>query len=994
MRDRSRYAPAGRGRCSGYRSERGQSLVVAVIVLFVLLFVGGVFIGLVARNLLNSGRSRDTVQATALAEAGLRFAADMLETSPDGADWRPAPTTYTNPNDPDRLWLQTGEYTRVKLSNGRALVKVTMSPDPRNPVGKYIRIESIGRPGYLDETDPTTFRNTPAPRLNRKLVGYKAIGLTDYLRYVTNMDQDSKAEAVFGVPPIGTPAWMQLGGMPVRPIGTPLSGSYLAPGAPIRVNGNARFLNNLTLGINPLGNESVMISGDVKVDGGVSGDATRQPACFNNLQANAANADPSTLPIIRSSTDSAFTTFSGLFRDRSSAPDAQGYARSIAALPPPSIDTADPSTGITRYRQLTRESGLWIHRTSDGRYVNTGRSGFGGGIYISNIGSVERETQSVQGGQSLRSIWLRPGSSPFWNGPHYIPPGVYVDFGYFTTQDRDSSGAPIAGQYVPRAGMRIIRDAADNPWVDPNGVLTTREQLFTFFIYKPAGQRPVLKLENSLFRTFLENDQGMSHQAADAAMPAFNGVIFAEGNVRVRGILPCLANLPIRRQSGDGDGLSDAAILDSVNPPAITVVSGATIYIEGNLVRERATAEDRSLGSMLALLAHDYVAVNTTMFMAPNKSMAYASSGLNEAEPYHTNITTSESAQTPPFQYEFAFGEDPTRYTAQSAGDSGIYYMTRHGVAPGVTYLSLMINEALGTGSGSPLYQFNSAGFPPYVYPMVNGQAGGDLFEQRGFSLDTTGASYPLSFYPGQMNTIRPFVNTSFMQTSGVQDYMLARAAVVPMDIRIEALIYAQSGSFFVIPGYPLNTDPSDTPEAAVRRLQTAGGSPGSMMRPTGTSDLYPFYSQPSDIRITVVGAIAEDQTASVSDQAAWMQLWGYIPDVYGSTGSSPTSTTASHIPQEHLYGSEVGSGGSDYRTAGEKAAGIGRGIRFLYDPALAAPYYRYNVDGWRTPATVMAGGWRHAMGGALRQDNYGRVLPPLPRLPVCPGFVFQGEER
>src|SRR5258708_2687405 len=127
-------------RTDGRRSRRGQSLIVAVIVLFVLLFIGGIFVGLVARNLSNSGRARDTIRALALAEAGIGYCDLFLMSSPEGADWRPAPTPIVNIQDPDRLWLQGGDWTRVPLTDGRALVRVTYQPafitDPADPLGQ------------------------------------------------------------------------------------------------------------------------------------------------------------------------------------------------------------------------------------------------------------------------------------------------------------------------------------------------------------------------------------------------------------------------------------------------------------------------------------------------------------------------------------------------------------------------------------------------------------------------------------------------------------------------------------------------------------------------------------------------------------------------------------------------------------------------------------------------------------------------------------------
>src|SRR5437773_1738499 len=89
--------------------RRGQSLIVAVIVLFVLLFIGGIFVGIVGRNLINTGRARETLSAHEFGRAGIKYCEYFLQHSAEGADWRPAPTPLNlagvGANDPDRRWL-------------------------------------------------------------------------------------------------------------------------------------------------------------------------------------------------------------------------------------------------------------------------------------------------------------------------------------------------------------------------------------------------------------------------------------------------------------------------------------------------------------------------------------------------------------------------------------------------------------------------------------------------------------------------------------------------------------------------------------------------------------------------------------------------------------------------------------------------------------------------------------------------------------------------
>jgi hypothetical protein len=1015
------------------RTQQGQSLIVAVIVLFVLLFIGGIFVGIVARNLLNSGRATDTLAAASLAEAGARWAGDQLVFSPEGADWRPAPTPALSPQDPDKPWLDRG-FSRIILGDqGRALVRVSYKTtvpnppsgsDPGDPpivppnfgqrnirllssTDRFLLIESVGRPGRIDPADPTSFLSTPTPRLRRAVVAAKSIGLVDYLRFVTNLYNESKFEAALGVPPISVPnpnapdnalpVWMQLGGLPVRmPDGISFTGRN-AMGANIQVNGNLRLLNNTTLALDAAKRELVAVAGEIRVepeDPNATPDPAqpfRRQARLNNLATTAPNADPIATPlgVIRDSRDPQFSTFGGLLR--------VGAPR----VEPPVIDAADPASGVPRYLLLTRDSGTWITQ-SNGRSFHTGRVGLGAGMYIRNFASVERESIAVAGGQSLRSIWLQPGSSQNWSGPYYIPPGVYIEFGYPVVAE--GSGGSVT--YVRRPGMRIVRDVVDRPWFERTLMQSTREQTFSFFIYKPAGQRPVIKLDNWTYREFLRNDQGLTDAQIDKLLPEFNGIILAEGNIRTRGLLPSKANLPIRREQGDPHSLTDSQIRQVCNPPSVTLVSGSNIYIEGSLVRE-------SPASMIGLLAVNNVVVNTTMFVSPSRALTYSSGQNNQSAPAYARITTTGE----PLTLDFLYGENPAGYTMLAASQPvGAYLLLDHGTPGPITYLNLLINEAIQPGSPPPagyaLYRFGVPGVQPWVYPLESSDPDAATYEKKGFQLlpkpnasvfaytGDNAAGLDYRWPMGMRNTIRPAVDTTFVSGAGTQDYEFGRAAVVPMDVRIEAVIYAQTGSFFIIPGRPMNEDPNDTRSRALGR----SGVPGQMLRPIGPTakgplsayDLYPFYGEPIDCRISVIGSITENRTASPADQAAWMQLWGWMPQAYGSTGYSPYSSTRIQIPREHAFVTDVGQASPvDFRTRAEQRyfdpsnnVGVGRGIRFIYDPALYLPFEAYS------DANAPFRRDDYGFDGNNPGRRFGRVLPPVPKLPVSPDYLFFGELR
>ncbi len=232
-----------------HRAQSGQTLVVALAVLFILLFLGGTFVARVARNLTNSRRAGDTSDALALAQAGLKYCDSELTGSADGADWRPVPSAPIGPNngvnDPDYFWLEKG-FTRLNLKGGRALVRVSYDPDPFNPVGQAIKIESIGRTGELDPNDPTVFvQNQVSPRLRRELIAYKRLGITDYLRFITDKDKNNHNNYL-GVPAIGHYFPMVFGNpmLAMASYYNGVSGNETLYGGPVYCNSNLTIMGD------------------------------------------------------------------------------------------------------------------------------------------------------------------------------------------------------------------------------------------------------------------------------------------------------------------------------------------------------------------------------------------------------------------------------------------------------------------------------------------------------------------------------------------------------------------------------------------------------------------------------------------------------------------------------------------------------------------------------------------------------------------------------
>ena len=204
-----------------------------------------------------------------------------------------------------------------------------------------------------------------------------------------------------------------------------------------------------------------------------------------------------------------------------------------------------------------------------------------------------------------------------------------------------------------------------------------------------------------------------------------------------------------------------------------------------------------------------------------------------------------------------------------------------------------------------------------------------------------------------------------------------------------------------------MNPDPNDTRLAFTARgnVRTSYSSTDSVLD-REMKDLYPFYNEPADVRITIYGSIMENYSASASDQALWMARWGYIPAVYGSSAQIvPDSHLMGHDPAGYVPGEDLT---KDFRTPLEKNPvngdyPIARGLRYVYDPMLAMPYLNptdaglMDING--ANSTLRS---RRALRAVVQPAvvNNGleilpsvrQVLPPIPRLPVCPGRLYFGD--
>ncbi|MEI6513523.1 MAG: hypothetical protein WCO51_09660 [bacterium] len=914
------------------RRQSGQTLIIALVVTFVLLALGLVFIGLIGRNFFVTQRYGEMIDVQYYAEAGINFSLAELLNSEEGADWRPIPANILDVNDPDYPYLKAydpatgqGGFTRISFNNGRALIRISYNPlgnpglsEDEKLLSRCIKIESIGFLGQINRKDPTMIAAAKQPY--RLLIAYAQIGITDYVRWVTNVSKKSvpadigaPAAAEFGIQytdgvPGGNITTGQVGITQVYGAYDDGRGNF---GASMRFNSDVKFHGDMLLRMNKANGDRLLASGRFLIGGGTP-HISDETGILN--------------PITPSS--AAFNSYNGLSRDGDTGDDIAGYSRNVIRLEPPTIDRSDPATGQQRYRSMTRDSGFFYND------VNMGRLGYGRGVYVDNMRDIQTDSSTLFGGYSLRADWLRTEgdgrgtnistgqSSGYWNGPFYEPPGASLQF-FYDPKNPDPE---------KRAGFTITRNLStpNDVWRNLDGSRSSNRTM-TFWFRSDDPADPTFKAIYNNLTDSLQNEPVGN-------MP-FNGVLYFEGNVRVRGVIPA------DRQ--------------------FTVVSNSTIYIEGNLVKGKRSPTAVS-HSTCALMAHDYVVLNTTQFFKPGIENTPRWIRENPSDPnevMHARITSDIMSSVP---FRWSFGETPT---------SDIFMFMSHAGSGQGTYINMLINSDpaqvtpyLFPLSPSLSYYYNQFFVPTFALDSSYDQW--PAFQKTVFQLTPAPpqSAYLLNTDPGIDNLMLFRLDPAINSPAGKQPYFFSKFAVAPIKIRIDALIYAQTGSFFVIPGSWFNENPEDRKDALLQKgldlaqsilwrrqnFSVAVNFDGNNI----VGPDYPYFGESLPIQVLINGAITENFPPSMSEQAEWLKRWGWIPRKFGL---SNVTIPASFIDS--------------------------------LDPLVKNlnPYYIPNIIINYDP--VLATG-RDKDAGMIRQDAFGRLLPSIPRLPVCPNLIYSGEAQ
>ncbi|HAZ64666.1 MAG TPA: hypothetical protein DCZ72_13805, partial [Armatimonadetes bacterium] len=839
-------------------------------------------IAVVAGSKRDTERDEAATHARTLALAGIRYADEMLTNSVEGADWRPQLPAYLDPADPSftqqaydntfdsleqlRGWDPLAIYAQtpgapyyvkyrfgmdpdapsfdpsidpgqdftdpdrtmpvdnsdITAPHDHFLLRVEYAPDPRYPDTRAIKITSIGRPGY----------NT---QVFDSLTAYKPISVANYALYVHDRTRRA-ASARLGVLGVDIDGNGAVGDSNRGPAS---GGDWGASGVndylPLYIDGPVRA--NLDLEVfTPV--RLATANGPWRDELEVAGGVRLQPQTGQtggNLELLVSDAGGT--PV---AWDPAGNV-SGL---------GLRVALGTPRLEAPALDVTEPVTGVGRYDRLTRYAGSPVNLDVGGASVtvDSGELGYGQGIYLDNTS----QRDNLDG---VRNTWLSPES---WGGRRYVPNGAIIDL-YDDYTFADGTTAPAI----------VITRTDGTTWTNlltgqPSGGPTmafawpNKDQTWALPTFDPAG----------------------------AAVPTVppqpdNGLILAEGNIRIRGKLP----------------VSDAA-----NDFHLTVVSRGSIYIEGSLLRPTdygVAVPDEQFNTRIALLARDHVVVNPTVYApGPLPGLTPGTWDTPRSNPLDAHYRL-DAAGTQSVGLEFLSGIDtPTSVLAAIVdGDQNdgleartavLFHNLRaqlgqplDGSANQPTLLSLDADNDPAVpgmqGVATPTFLADWANLARAVY-LPDATTGQGTSEYLPDAYDLAGATFApegfrnwLSVQAGLPATLSGgsqsdllLKNMKVERLTGALDNLGIEAGLT---MTISALMFAERGTFYVIPGDWF--DPRALSLAEVKDGTTGNGSATNAAERLARLKRFNY-------ELVVNGAVAVNNLAEPADVAQWSDKWAY----------------------------------------------------------------------------------------------------------------------
>jgi hypothetical protein len=1000
-------------------ASRGQALLIAVLVLFAVATLGALFTAIIGSQLAQVSRQSDVVALRNIAEAGLRLANEELTYSPLGADWRPSADPYL-------------------CGDGQVTVEVSYGPSPDRIQSRFLRILSTA-----------IFPDNPF--LRHTILALKPVLLTDYARFITDHFETNR------------PAGLGVTGVEVG--GGERLDYISAIQGPIRSNTDLVWYGRSYLDLRTtfdtetnwrdlgiLRDDRVEVSGRMRPasmsgpeDGlelAIDGDVGNLGSANLFAPATPREQEAYSIGYARMWEGAAIPNTTTILADLPGFVAASGEMLStglqVPRVRPPEIDAVHPDKETNRYLVLTRESGAWVQSGATGLWYNTGEFGWGwanyGGIYVDNGPYVDADGNAHLGDiqynhdlEKLRLNWTRSVGAhqtagdqrPAPQNDQDYPPKGPADWWDKTSRYYAPPGAEIIlhGEaecpYIEIVLHDVRRDSTTDTyyyWRDPSGTpvggLTSPSE-------PDAQDLPTLTWEYAPAAGMCSpSAAGQSFGIYDGNRAFFpfppNGVIYAEGNIRIRGIMPPVRDN--RGRIGTDIAVDDvyqgyfgewAAVGGRTRRFDLQVVSGGTIYIEGDLLSPSSAhlgglspygavddriyyTNDSLYGSRIALLARDYVCVNTTA-LNPRPADLYrvvqqtvgtetVNRFYNDAQPTYTstgaeqyllfeNTDPDQNApayaavwggepldKTPPLG--FSYTNSRLRILALASGLADLHLILGHsglyveGATPGTLGLgpppslppdgttgppdhpSVEVAVFVNDATRSTAWQWANGG-SWYQFVRPSAETGSDQSDHWYTDTDITQIAWTDSTQDDWLELLPDSFQAMLLQAAGTQVltgddtiafasrvspvryydpetglptrweippkdlcYLLGPVAIAPprtadpLPVEIDALIYAQNGSWFVLPGRWFNDDPDE-------------------FDPTEppASD-YPGYHEPLNIKISVYGAISENLPADLGSVADWTSKWcgpaeqsqGFLSYVYDPLLRYPRRETRARI--------------------------------------------------------------------------------------------------